>query len=81
MNRPRVKILIGNVKKTKIGLITRFTNAITAEAIRAVTKLEIVMPGIIQPTNIIDKARANHFNISAINKTPYKIMDEQIRIY
>ena len=66
MNSPRVKILIGKVRKINTGFITMFTKAIAAEAINAVKKLEIVIPGIIHPTNIIASAKANHLSKSII---------------
>ena len=66
INIPNVNILIGRVSNTKMGLITKLTKAITTEATSAVTKLEIVIPGTIQPTNIIASDNANHFNSRTI---------------
>lgn len=66
MNIPSVRILIGSVKNTRIGLIKMLTNAITAAATRAVTKFEIVIPGTTHPTNIIARAKPIHFK----NNTP-----------
>lgn len=71
INSPSVRILIGSVKKTKIGFINILTKAITTEAIKAVIKLETVIPGITQPTNIMTKDNANHFTNNIIVKTPY----------
>jgi hypothetical protein len=74
INNPKVRILIGNVKNTKTGLITKLTNAIATDAISAVKKLDIVIPGTTQPTNIIAKDNANHFSIRIIFYTPFFII-------
>lgn len=66
-NKPSVKIFIGKVKKIKTGFITILTKAIAIDAIKAVMKFEIVIPGTIQPTNIIINDNANHFNNNIIN--------------
>ena len=67
---PSVNMFIGNVRKINMGLINKFTRAITIAAISAETKLEIVIPGITQPVNIIAKANANHFK-KIIILSPY----------
>ena len=73
IDTPNVRIFIGNVNKIKTGLITKFTNAMTIEATNAEVKPDIVIPGIIQPINIIEKDNANHFNKISI-KTPFIII-------
>lgn len=71
INNPKVRILIGNVKNIKTGLITKFTSAIAMDAISAVKKLDIVIPGTTQPTNIIANDNANHFSMRIIFYTPF----------
>lgn len=66
INSPRVSMFIGSVRKISAGFMKTFINAITTAAINAVTKLEIVMPGTTQPTNMIPSARPNHFKNNAI---------------
>lgn len=73
-NIPKVRILIGSAKNISTGFIPRLINAITTAAISALVKLEIVIPGITQPVNIMPRARISHLSSNIIFKTPFFII-------
>ena len=70
INKPSVRILIGKVRITSTGFMTILTNAIAIDAINAVAKLDIVIPGTIHPINIMINERASHFITKTIRKSP-----------
>ena len=59
---PKVKIFIGNAKNINTGFINKFTSTIAIEAKNALKKLEICIPGIIQPVNSNATDKPNNFN-------------------
>jgi len=58
---PRVKILIGKATNIKAGFINVLTQTIIIEAIIALVKLEILIPGIIYPINKSANDKAINF--------------------
>lgn len=67
VKRPRVKILIGNEIKIRIGLMTAFTNPKTTATTMATKKLDTLTPGKIYAEIRTAKALKSKFIISRIN--------------
>jgi hypothetical protein len=66
INNPMVKIVIGILRNSRMGLRTRFRKAMMPATIKAVKKLSTFIPGSIQPIMAMAIAEAIHLRKNRI---------------